>query len=243
MERSIMRSLKLLLAMMILGTWPSVWAQSPTYGVGTAPSAEELRAADISISPTGKELPPGSGTAKEGAQIYSQKCALCHGDTGGGGLAPKLVKGATPAVAGPCISPCINDNNVMAMHAPYATVMWDYINRGMPFSQEGSLKANEVYALTAFVLFKNSVIPEDKVLDAQSLPQIQMPNRDGYALPDFKPGLPRPLYSSAAVGAGQLKGMYVGAGIVFLVLLSLIWVTWRRRGDKEARIRHGAQSV
>jgi mono/diheme cytochrome c family protein len=205
MEPSTMRSLKFLLPMMILGAWSCGWAQSPTYGVGRTPNAEELRAADISISPTGKELPPGSGTAKDGAQIYAQKCATCHGDTGGGGLAPKLVKGATPAVKLPCISPCINDNNVMAMHAPYPTVMWDYINRGMPFSQEGSLKPNEVYALTAFLLYKNGVIPEDKVLDAQTLPQIQMPNRDGYALPEWKHDLVRPLYRGATARAGQPK--------------------------------------
>jgi S-disulfanyl-L-cysteine oxidoreductase SoxD len=80
----------------------------------------------------------------------------------------------------------------MAMHSPYATTIWDYINRGMPFKQEGSLKPDEVYALTAFILYKNDVIPEDQVLDAQSLPQVKMPNRDGYAIPNWKPGMPRP---------------------------------------------------
>ena len=80
----------------------------------------------------------------------------------------------------------------MAVHAPFATVMWDYINRGMPLGREGSLKPDEVYALTAFLLFKNDVIAEDMVLDAHSLPQIKMPNRDGFALPpDWKPGMPR----------------------------------------------------
>ena len=80
----------------------------------------------------------------------------------------------------------------MALHSPYATTIWDYINRGMPLSQEGSLKPNEVYALTAFLLYKNGVIGEDDVLDAQTLPQVKMPNRDGYALPEWKPGMPRP---------------------------------------------------
>ena len=82
----------------------------------------------------------------------------------------------------------------MALHSPYATVMWDYINRGMPINKEGTLKPDEVYSLVAFLLYKNGVIKdEDEVLDAQSLPKIQMPNRDGYALPaeEWKHGRPR----------------------------------------------------
>jgi cytochrome c len=189
MERSTMRSLRFLLAVMILGVCPTGWAQSPMYGLGKTPTAEEIQAWDISISPTGKELPPGSGTAKEGAPLYMQKCASCHGGTGAGGRAPKLVKGATTSM--PCLEPCINDGNVMAKEIPYATTIWDYINRGMPFSQEGSLKPNEVYALTAFLLYKNGVIKEDDVLDVQSLPQVKMPNHDGYVLPEWKHGAPR----------------------------------------------------
>ncbi len=80
----------------------------------------------------------------------------------------------------------------MGIHSPYATTIWDYINRGMPFGKEGSLKPNEVYALTAFLLYKNGVVPEDQVVDAQSLPQIKMPNRDGYVLPEWKHAMPRP---------------------------------------------------
>jgi hypothetical protein len=193
MGASTMRSLRLLLPVMILGVCHAAWAQSPTYGLGKTPSEEEIRAWDIAISPTGKELPPGSGTAKEGAQLYAQKCAACHGLTGSEGPAPMLIKRPNPpANPGPCLSPCIRDANVMAMHAPYATTMWDYINRGMPFKQEGTLKPNEVYALTAFILYKNGVIQEDDVLDAQTLPQVKMPNRDGYAIPEWKPGMPRP---------------------------------------------------
>jgi cytochrome c len=81
----------------------------------------------------------------------------------------------------------------MALHAPYATVMWDYINRGMPLGKEGSLKPDEVYALTAYLLFKNGVIREDDVMDAQSLPKVVMPNRQGSALPAqaWKHGMPR----------------------------------------------------
>jgi cytochrome c len=188
-----MPSPRFLLPAILLGACVAGWAQSPTYGLGHTPTPEEIRAWDIAIGPEGKELPQGSGTAKAGAPLYAQKCAICHGVTGSEGPAPMLIKRANPpANPGPCLSPCIRDNNVMAVHSPFATTIWDYINRGMPFKQEGSLKPDEVYAITAFILFKNGVIPEDQVLDAQSLPQVKMPNRDGYAIPPWKPGMPRP---------------------------------------------------
>ncbi len=170
-------------------------AQSPTFGVGRAPTADEIRAWDISIRPDGQELPPGHGSAKEGAQLYVQKgCAGCHGRSGSGANAPTLIKsdGTTKSNV-PCLAPCVNDSNVMALHSPYATVMWDYINRGMPLGKEGSLKPDEVYALTAYLLFKNGVIREDEVMDPQSLPKVPMPNRQGFSLPAqaWKHGAPR----------------------------------------------------
>jgi cytochrome c len=185
----------MLVAGAILGMCQIGSAQSPTFGVGRAPTTEELRAWDISISPDGKELPAGRGSAKEGAQLYVQKgCAGCHGRSGSGSQAPTLIKsdGTTPGST-PCLAPCINDSNVMALHSPYATVMWDYINRGMPLGKEGSLKPDEVYALTAYLLFKNGVIQESDVLDAQSLPKVAMPNRQGAAQPaqEWKHGAPR----------------------------------------------------
>jgi mono/diheme cytochrome c family protein len=189
-----MDSRSLLRVLMILGMCQIGSAQSPTYGVGRTPAAEEIRPWDISISPDGKELPPGHGTAREGAQIYVQKgCAGCHGRTGSGAQAPTLIRsdGATKSSM-PCLAPCVNDSNVMALHSPFATVMWDYINRGMPLGKEGTLKPDEVYALTAYLLYKNDVIPEDEVLDAQSLPKVKMPNHDGFALPpEWKHGTPR----------------------------------------------------
>jgi S-disulfanyl-L-cysteine oxidoreductase SoxD len=191
-----MRSFRFFLPVIALLVCHAAWAQSPTYGLGKTPTEDEIRAWDISISPTGKELPPGHGTAKEGAQVYTQKCSICHGTTGSEGPAPMVIKRQSPpANPGPCLSPCIRDANVMAMHAPYATVIWDFINRGMPFKQEGSLKPDEVYALTAFILYKNGVIGgEDDVLDQQSLPKVKMPNADGAAIPDWKPGMPRPFW-------------------------------------------------
>ena len=185
---------KLLLLVLTLGLGQIGWAQSPTYGVGRTPGAEEIRAWDITISPTGKELPQGHGTAKEGADLYVRKgCAGCHGRTGSGGRAPTLIKSdGTSKATTPCLSPCINDSNVMSLRSPFATVIWDYINRGMPLNREGTLTPDEVYAITAFLLYKNGVIREDEVLDAQSLPKVKMPNRDGFTLPpEWKHGEPR----------------------------------------------------
>ncbi len=186
----IMRFLRLLPFLMFLGG--SVQAQSLTYGVGRTPSAEEIRAWDISISPTGEELPPGSGTAEEGGLIYQRKCAFCHGATGIEGGAPRLVKND----AGPNADPWAL-GRILPIRSPYATTVWDYINRGMPLNQEGTLTADEVYALTAYLLYLNDLVAEDEVLDSQSLPKVEMPNRtnpmaDGWVpLPDWKPGMPR----------------------------------------------------
>ena len=182
----------LIALVMTLGLCFMTWAQSPTYGLGKTPTAEEVRAWDIAIGPDGKELPQGNGSAKEGEQLYAQKCSACHGKSGYEGRAPQLIKADPSVKLPPCLSPCIRGNNVMALHSPYATVIWDYINRGMPFGKEGSLKPDEVYAITAFLLAKNGVIPDDQVLNAQNLPQIKMPNRNGYVLPDWKHGMPRP---------------------------------------------------
>src|SRR5262245_15016032 len=160
-------------------------AQSPTYGVGRPPTAEEIRAWDISIGPTGEELPPGRGTAKEGERLYRAKgCAGCHGPNGMGG------KGSAPILkskAGPTVELWAR-GRILPLRSPFAGLVWDYINRAMPLDDEGTLTADEVYSLTAYLLFINGVIPEDQTLDAQSLPKVKMPIGDNYApLPDWKP--------------------------------------------------------
>ena len=171
-----------LLGGVLCGT--SVLAQSSSkYGVGRSPTAEEIRALDISIGPDGAELPAGHGTAKEGAQLFQSKgCAGCHGRTGTGGAAPELkAKPAAPNLD------TWDRGRVLPVRAPFATIVWDYINRGMPLGKEGTLTPDEVYSLTAFLLYINDVIPEDAVLDAQSLPKVKMPIGDEYAaLPDWK---------------------------------------------------------
>lgn len=169
-------------------------AFAQSYGIGRTPTQDEIRALDISISPTGEELPVGHGTAKEGAALFQAKgCAGCHGKAGVGGAAPALqsTKGQDVPIweRGRGTSGWM----ILPLSAPHATIVWDYIHRGMPLGREGSLTADEVYSLTAYLLFVNHVIPEDEVLDKESLPKVKMPMRaDDYGrLPDWKHGAPR----------------------------------------------------
>jgi cytochrome c len=180
-----MASLKVLALALLMGA--SVTAQSSTYGVGRTPTAEEIRAWDISIGPTGEELPQGRGTVREGAQLYRTKgCATCHGATAIDGKGPILKSKAGPDVD------IWARGRILPLRAPFATTVWDYINRAMPLNREGTLTADEVYSLTAYLLFINDVIKEDEVLDAGTLPKVKMPIGTDYAsLPDWKPRTPR----------------------------------------------------
>ena len=172
-----MRCLKsnLLVPVMVLVACVVALAQGTTYKLGRTPSEEEIRALGITINPDGKGLPPGSGTAKEGAKIFAQKCMLCHGPIGPDG--PARMRGDTPEAY---------------RYLPFATTIWDHINRTMPQNAPGSLSADEVYALTAYLLYLPGIVKESDVIDAKSLPKIQMPNRNGFTPADpaeWKPGI------------------------------------------------------
>jgi cytochrome c len=187
-----MGSLKLAAALLLLGSpvlASTALAQSaPTYGLGRVPSAEEVRARDINISSTGEELPPGRGTPKEGEKVFTlQGCIVCHGPEGVGGVGPKLKSSTSQDL------PIWRRERILPLRSPFATTVWDYINRGMPLGKEQTLKPDEVYALTAYLLFKNGVIKEDDVMDQQSLPKVVMPNAKGWSLPpeEWKHGAPR----------------------------------------------------
>lgn len=150
-----------------------------SFGLGRTPTAAEIQAWDIAIGPDGKELPPGQGTAREGAPLYQTKCAMCHGANGTEGPQDVLVGGqGSLATAKPI--------RTIGSFWPYATTIYDYLYRAMPFYAPGSLPPHEVYALTAYLLFRNGIIGEDTVIDAQTLPKIMMPNRDGFR-PDPRP--------------------------------------------------------
>ena len=166
---------KLLALFIVLIICATSWAQAPNYkNVGRAPTPEEIRAWDTSVGPSGKELPAGNGTAKDGAKIYAEKCAACHGPGGEGTqMAPRLAGGQGTLKSPQAVL-------TIGSYWAFATTVWDYINRAMPKQQGGSLSANEVYALTAFLLFRNDIIKENDVMDAKSLPKVQMPNRYGF---------------------------------------------------------------
>jgi hypothetical protein len=150
-------------------------AQTPDYkNVGRTPTAQEVQALDIAIGTDGKELPPGSGNAKTGARVFNEKCVACHGENlEGSAQAPALVGGKGTLTS-------LHPKMTAGSYWPFATTIFDYVRRAMPRYQEGSLKVDEVYSLTAFILFRNDIIKEEDVIDATTLPKIKMPNRDGF---------------------------------------------------------------
>src|SRR5262245_6577395 len=159
-------------------------AQSPKFGVGRPPTPDEVRGLGAAIAPDGDGLPEGSGTVAEGRTVFAARCASCHGPTGeGGGVGAALVGGkGTLATARPL--------KTVGSFWPHATTVWDYVNRAMPFDQPGLLRAEEVYAVVAYILNLNGIIGEDVVMNARSLPAVKMPNRDGFVAdprPDVGP--------------------------------------------------------
>ncbi len=137
-------------------------------GLGKPVSEAELALWDISIGPDGKGLPPGAGTAAQGALIFAQKCEACHGKDGLGGRNAALA------------NPPGKTNRTMALYVPHATTIFDFTRRAMPWPQPKSLSNDEAYALTAFILARNNIIGENDVMDAQTLPKVMMPNRNGF---------------------------------------------------------------
>jgi cytochrome c len=156
-------------------TWAAAIAaaQGPTYGLGRPASPDEIRRFDRFVPPSGANLPPGRGTAEQGRAIYAAQCARCHGATGREGPEDVLVGGiGSLATARP--------QKTVGSFWPYATTLWDYINRAMPFDRPGVLPPDDVYAVTAYVLQLNGIVSAADVLDATTLPNVKMPNRGGF---------------------------------------------------------------
>jgi cytochrome c len=147
-------------------------AQAPQFGQEIAPAY--IAPWDISIDPDGAGLPPGSGTASQGKAVYAAKCQACHGEKGTGGPNDALVGGIGS------LAPGKSPVKTVGSYWPYATTLFDYIRRAMPFPETKSLTNDEVYAVSAYILNLNGVVGTDEVLDAQSLPKVKMPNRDGF---------------------------------------------------------------
>ena len=148
-------------------------------GIGRPATDEEIRAWNIDVFPTGEGLPPGEGTAKQGAPVYAAKCAVCHGPTGTEGPKDRLVGGQN-SLKTP------KPERTIGSYWPYATTLYDYIRRAMPFDAPQSLTPNETYSVIAWLLFQNQIIAEDVVIDAHTLPKIEMPNLNGF-VPDPRP--------------------------------------------------------
>jgi len=157
-----------------------VSAQGP--GLGHPVSEADVAAWDISILPDGTGLPPGSGTSEQGSKIFAVKCAVCHGESGKGGSAAALV-GGQPLTSG------IDTTKTVANFWPYATTIFDFTRRAMPWPRPRTLTSEEVYALTAFILSENKIIGAGDVMNAQTLPKVRMPNRDGF-IPRFPERIP-----------------------------------------------------
>jgi len=152
-------------------------AQSPN--LGKPISESDIKAWDIAILPDGSNLPPGSGTPADGAKIYAEKCVACHAEGGKGGGAP----GAGPLVGGAPLTDGIDVLKTIANYYAYSTTVFDYIRRAMPAYAPRSLTDNEVYALTAYILALNKLVGDNDVMDAKTLPQVKMPNRDNFIIP------------------------------------------------------------
>jgi mono/diheme cytochrome c family protein len=150
------------------GTFPT---RGPNLGV--TPSPAMLAAMDISIPPSGAGLPAGSGSVAQGQKVYESKCESCHGPKGIGKPADPLVGGIGSLASGKPV-------RTVGSYWPYATTLFDYVRRAMPTNAPMTLSNDEVYAASAYVLFLNGIVPESAVMTAQSLPQVKMPNRDGF---------------------------------------------------------------
>ena len=176
----------LLLSLGVIGSgWLSAQQSRPAApegpGLGVPATPEQIAGDDVSIPPDGTGLPPGSGTPAEGETIYNAKCVACHGLKGSGTPADRLVGGhGTLKDAAPV--------KTIGSYWPYATTLFDYVRRAMPYQEPHSLTDPEAYALTAYLLHLNGIIEADATIDATSLPKVQMPNRANFvpAYP-FKP--------------------------------------------------------
>lgn len=156
------------------------------YGLGRDATADEMRAWDIDVMPDGAGLPSGSGTPAQGAPIYAQKCASCHGDKGQGGLpaSAEVLVGAKPWFEKG--NPRSVGPRTIGNYWPHATSVFDYVRRAMPFDKPGSLTNDEVYAVVSWLLNQNKVIGDNDVMNADTLPKVRMPARDIF-VPDPRP--------------------------------------------------------
>jgi S-disulfanyl-L-cysteine oxidoreductase SoxD len=179
-----MRTLKLGLAISAVMALGSSAQAQDHYGIGRTATDAEIAGWNIDVDPSGANLPPGSGGVSHGHEVFDQQCAACHGAKGEGGVGDRLVGGqGTVATAKPV--------KTVGSFWPYAPTLFDYIRRAMPQNAPQSLSNDEVYAVSAYILNLNGLLPADATLDAKSLPAIKMPNR-GMFVGDPRPDVKNP---------------------------------------------------
>ena len=170
------------LALALLADGASLSGQRARYGLGRKVSERDLAAWDIDVRPDGAGLPPGRGSVAQGQEIYLAKCSACHGESGEGSPMDRLAGGAGTLASDKPVK-------TVGSYWPYATTLFDYVRRTMPFTDPQGLGADETYAVTAYVLFLNGIVQETTALDERTLPAVAMPNRGGF-LPDARPDAP-----------------------------------------------------
>ena len=188
---------------LLAGMWAAapVWAGETQpagyYGYGRAPTEAEVAGWAIAVRPDRHGLPAGKGSVSQGAEVYADQCAACHGTFGEGeGRYPKLAGGD---LTGDRPEPTVGS------YWPYATTLWDYINRAMPFPAPHSLSADQVYAITAYILNLNNIVPNDFVADRTSLPKVKMPHRDAFIWKDPRPDTADKECMTSCIDATKVK--------------------------------------
>jgi cytochrome c len=178
------RKVILFSAAMCLATGAALAAQVAPPKLGRPATPDEIAKVDISIPPDGKGLPAGSGTVAQGTAVYTQKCEVCHGAAGAGTPSGDRLVGGIGTLN------TANPVKTVSSYWPYATTLFDYIRRAMPVTNPQSLSNDEAYAVVAYILSIDNIVPKDATLDAQSLPKVQMPNKNGFV--NWEPRLFKP---------------------------------------------------
>jgi S-disulfanyl-L-cysteine oxidoreductase SoxD len=173
-----MSTLNALLAVAAALAFGSATAHAETPKLGKPITEQDITAWDIAAMPNGAGLPPGSGTAVQGAKVFAEKCSVCHGEDAKGGPVARA-----PLFGGRPITDGIDTPKTIGNFWGHATTVFDFTRRAMPFSAPRTLTPDDIYATTAYLLYLNKIIGENEVMDAKTLPAVKMPNRDNFIIP------------------------------------------------------------